>query len=69
MCVGLDLLVNGRLNNLIFSVGFQIFKFSDFKWIYKRAKCDPNDLRIAIFPKTLQKIAQRRGALPPNRSL
>ena len=36
----------------------------DFKWIYKRAKCDPNGLRIAIFSKTLQKIAQRRGFAP-----
>ena len=52
-----------------FQLAFKSQKFSDFKWVYKRAKCDPNGLEIAIFSKTLQKIAQQRGALPPNPSL
>ena len=46
-------------------MGFQISKILFFTWLCKRAKCDPNRIKIA-FSKNLQKIAQHLGALPPD---
>ena len=33
MCFGFKLQVKGGLNNLIFSIGFQMLKSSSFKWL------------------------------------
>ena len=61
---GIDLLVERGLKNLcIFIIGYQMLKFSSFKWLYKCSNCHLNS--YSIFRK-LHKIAQRLGAEPPN---
>ena len=47
-----------------FQLIFKSQKFCSFKWLWKRAKCNPNGIKRAFFSKKLQKIAQRQGASP-----
>ena len=46
-------------------LAFKSQKLSSFRWLWKRAKCDPNGIKIAIIFQKIKKIAQRLGDLPP----
>ena len=58
--------VKEALNNLIFTIGFQMSKIECFQMALNTAKCDSMALKIAFFFKKLQKIVKRLGASPPD---
>ena len=64
MWFGLKLQVKGGLNNLIFSIDFQMFYF--FQMALNTCEMRPSGIKIACFSKKLQKLAQRLGPSPPD---
>ena len=66
MCFGLKLQAKGGLNNLDFSICFQMLKIYDFEISFNICEMWSNGIKIAIFSKKLQKTAQRLGASSPD---
>ena len=69
MCFGLKLQAKGGLNNLDFSICFQMLKIYDFEIAFNTCEMWSNGIKIAIFSKKLQKTAQRLGASSPDHRL
>ena len=65
-CFGLKLLAKGGLNNLIFSICFQMLKIYYFEMALNTCEMRFNDIKIAFFSKKIQKTAQRLGASSPD---
>ena len=44
------------LGNLILLKGLIILAITSFKWLYKRARCYPSGVKMAIFSEKSQKL-------------
>ena len=64
MCFGLKLQAKGKLNNLIFSIGFQMLEIQYFQKAMNTCEMWSNGIKLAFFAKKLRKITQRLGTSP-----
>ena len=69
MCFGLKLQAKGGMNNLDFSIRFQMLKIYYFEMALNTCEMRSNGIKIAIFSKKFQKTAQRLGASSPDHRL
>ena len=64
MCFGLNLQAKGGLNNLIFSIGFQILKIHYFQMALKTSEMWYNGIKVAFFSKNYEKSLSGWGLRP-----